>query len=411
MTTATHNYGWLMPDPGGSANTWGNTLNGTTQAIDAKLWSVNSQVGPYSLVLTRAPDPGNGAAINFQDATATQLRWVIGETGETEGAGNAGSNFALNAYDNTGAFLGQAFEAIRATQNMTFPKAVTVGATLTVGGALIANAGLNVTGSVNVSTAVVAGTEIFPCYGTAPNWYLTQSGAYQVHNWASGWVDRWNTSTGERDWMGPGGALMTLDGSGNLATTGGLIVNQGSLNIHVGAATNPTIYLNNNTANVGAVYYSIANGQTVLQELTHGASVFVDAATNLTFNGSGNAFKAGGGPWSATSDARIKDVTGEYQGGLQEVLRLRPVLYRYRGNDAAPGEASPHQHAVAKQFVGFVAQEAELVMPEMVSMHEGYVDGRKVGDLRSVDTSALIFALVNSVKELKAEIEALKAAK
>ena len=34
MTTATHNYGWLMPDPGGSANTWGNTLNGTTQAID-----------------------------------------------------------------------------------------------------------------------------------------------------------------------------------------------------------------------------------------------------------------------------------------------------------------------------------------------------------------------------------------
>ena len=37
MSTSTSNYGWQMPDPGGSANTWGNTLNATTQAIDAQM--------------------------------------------------------------------------------------------------------------------------------------------------------------------------------------------------------------------------------------------------------------------------------------------------------------------------------------------------------------------------------------
>ena len=111
MTTATHNYGWLMPDPGGgSANTWGNTLNGTTQAIDTKVQSINNQVLPNTLSVSRGPDGGAAGAINFNNNGNTQARWVLGETSEAEGAGNAGSNFALNAFDNTGAFLSTVFE-------------------------------------------------------------------------------------------------------------------------------------------------------------------------------------------------------------------------------------------------------------------------------------------------------------
>ena len=37
--TTTVNFGWTMPDPGGSANTWGATLNATTQAIDAQVFA------------------------------------------------------------------------------------------------------------------------------------------------------------------------------------------------------------------------------------------------------------------------------------------------------------------------------------------------------------------------------------
>ena len=37
--TTTLNYGWTMPDPGASANTWGATLNATTQKIDAQVFA------------------------------------------------------------------------------------------------------------------------------------------------------------------------------------------------------------------------------------------------------------------------------------------------------------------------------------------------------------------------------------
>ena len=152
MTTATHNYGWLMPDPGGSANTWGNTLNGTTQAIDTKVQTLNNQVSPNTLTVARGPDGVSSGVINFQNNGGLLSRWQMGVDPETESGGNAGSNFALYAYSDTGAFLGTAFEAVRSTQTVSFPQAVTVGGGMSVTGALTANGGLTVVGSVATSS-------------------------------------------------------------------------------------------------------------------------------------------------------------------------------------------------------------------------------------------------------------------
>ncbi len=44
MTTLTPNYGWSMPDPGGTPNTWGDTLNATTGKIDQQV-KVNELAG------------------------------------------------------------------------------------------------------------------------------------------------------------------------------------------------------------------------------------------------------------------------------------------------------------------------------------------------------------------------------
>jgi len=65
--------------------------------------------------------------------------------------------------------------------------------------------------------------------------------------------------------------------------------------------------------------------------------------------------------------------------------------------------------AAAKQFTGLVAQEMETLFPEMVSQRAGFIDGEPVSDIRQLDTSPLVYALINAVKELKAEIDALKA--
>jgi hypothetical protein len=141
--------------------------------------------------------------------------------------------------------------------------------------------------------------------------------------------------------------------------------------------------------------------------------MYIDRSSNL--NAFGNAFKPGGGSWSASSDARIKEVRGAYEAGLAEVAQLNPVRYCYLANDTrnppAPGETAPyptsnHFQVAGIEFAGLIAQEVEAIFPGMVSQHAGYLDGEPVTDLRQMDTTPLIFALVNAVKELSGRLRA-----
>ena len=45
----------------------------------------------------------------------------------------------------------------------------------------------------------------------------------------------------------------------------------------------------------------------------------------------------------------------------------------------------------------------------MVSQREGIIDGEKVSDLRELDTSELVYSLVNCIKQLAARVQALEA--
>jgi hypothetical protein len=143
------------------------------------------------------------------------------------------------------------------------------------------------------------------------------------------------------------------------------------------------------------------------------------------------AYKPGGGAWTDSSDARIKNVIGEYQNGLDEVVKLRPIVYTFKGNDTpeppghmaapegtpvnkepitVPYPNSPHrQVAIDKRpFVGLIAQEVDPVFPGAVTKRNGYIDGKPVDDLLDLDTTPLVFALINAVKELAARLEALE---
>ncbi|TAI63878.1 tail fiber domain-containing protein [Bradyrhizobium sp. Leo170] len=142
--------------------------------------------------------------------------------------------------------------------------------------------------------------------------------------------------------------------------------------------------------------------------------------TGTLYHTGGAAYKPGGGTWTDSSDARIKTVRGHYEHGLDEILQLQPVWYTFKGNDTheppPPGKAaqSPYaesfHYAMAEartKLVGLVAQDAERPMPEMVDQVEGYIDGKPVSDLRTLDTTPLIYALVNAVKTLSARVDAL----
>lgn len=164
--------------------------------------------------------------------------------------------------------------------------------------------------------------------------------------------------------------------------------------------------------------------------LNSAQKAYFDVGGNILVTGTG--FKPGGGAWADGSDARIKNVVGDFTRGLTEIAHLRPVYYTFKGNDTptapahfrapheietreaptvAPYPNSPHRQAAldAKQFAGLIAQETEAVFPEMVTQRTAFIDGVEVNDLRDIDTTPLIFALINAVKELKERIEVLEA--
>jgi len=107
----------------------------------------------------------------------------------------------------------------------------------------------------------------------------------------------------------------------------------------------------------------------------------------------GTAAKPGGGSWSTFSDERLKDVRANYEYGLSEISQLKPVRYRYQEGNAL-GLPSD------QEFVGLVAQEVEKVIPDAVKKNDkGYL---------MVNNDPIIWAMLNAIKELKAENEELK---
>jgi trimeric autotransporter adhesin len=115
-------------------------------------------------------------------------------------------------------------------------------------------------------------------------------------------------------------------------------------------------------------------------------------AFNLEVNGT--AGKTGGGSWTTSSDIRLKDVTGTYTKGLNEILDLKPVTFTYKKDN-------PRHLPSGQEQIGFVAQDVQKVFPEAVSKAEdGYLD---------FNIHAINVAMVNAIRELKAENGRLKA--
>jgi Chaperone of endosialidase len=100
-----------------------------------------------------------------------------------------------------------------------------------------------------------------------------------------------------------------------------------------------------------------------------------------------------GGVVTSSSDIRLKKDIREFTKSIDGLLGVTPITYRW------DKEASGID--CEDEFVGFSAQNLEEFLPEAVH--------RDANGVRSVNDKALIAALINSVKELKAELHALKA--
>jgi len=290
------------------------------------------------------------------------------------------------------------------------------------------------------SSGTIAGSYLTTSYGGAAAWggpattgIYYDGWAYQIRAGGAGnvgiltagggaWLAMFDTTI---NLYKPTIITGTLTNNGTIACTGAYMRIQWG-----GDAAGFSIY---NTGYGAHGWYNFSNQIFFDQSNADGSSTYTHWL-NITYNsmqlfGAGGAWKPGGGSWADSSDARIKNVLGNYENGLASINALRPVRYVYKGNDipegtpkypeervdlreneTAPFRRSPH-HTVAqeaKEFIGLIAQEAEPHFPEIIGKRAGTIDGVAVDDIRSIDPGPLMFALINAVKELSAEVETLK---
>jgi hypothetical protein len=322
-----------------------------------------------ALVLNK-PASGTGSVIHGQ--TNGLPRWVMFlGTSATEGGGNSGSDFSIDRFDDAGVNAGSALSISRASGIVTL------------------NSGINASGVINTTGNITS----------------------------TGTITAGNINSGDINSTGNISAVGTLHTSGPVvcSSAAGVVVD-GSEGTNPVIATALRVLGSPGSPGFGPVY---------LQGLSYpgvwGGWRMDVAGSMYDFRNDSNAVKSGGSTsWVVASDARTKTVLGDYTRGLDAITWLRPVRYVFKGNDTiepplartVPPYPNSQNHGPAvrrTEYIGLVAQEAELTLPEIVTKSAGYVDGAAVQDLRNLDVTALLFTLINAVKELKWRLEALEA--
>jgi hypothetical protein len=97
-----------------------------------------------------------------------------------------------------------------------------------------------------------------------------------------------------------------------------------------------------------------------------------------------------GGTVTASSDENLKTNVKTLENALDKVLNLRGVEFNYKEHGG--------------KSIGFIAQEVEKVIPELVSTQNDENDVQ----LKSVAYQNFVALLVEAIKELKTEIDKLK---
>jgi len=176
---------------------------------------------------------------------------------------------------------------------------------------------------------------------------------------------------------GGGAEAMRIDSSGNSLF--------GTTSSSAGSGTGVKILTATNGERVSVVSANFASGAEGLTMYSTSAGAWrfyvswdgVIHATNTSI--------------SAISDVTLKENIKPLETGLDEVMKLQPRRFDWKNGDG-------------ENIAGFIAQEVEEVLPDLVS------DGKYTNEetKKSLAMGNMIPTLVNAIQELKAEIEILK---
>jgi hypothetical protein len=292
-------------------------------------------------------------------------------------------------------------------------------ATVTIGSGLSLSSGtLSATGAG--VTSVTASSPLSSSGGATPNITITDAGAA-----ASGVV---NTTTqsfaGNKTFnsdiivngvnIGKGASSIasnTRVGVGALSsiTTGihntsigngaGDLITTGESNTFLGSDAGFNITTGSYNTVIGHNSYPSANNGTLQLIIGH----------NLLGKGNYTAFIGGSSgayneknvtTWETTSDIRLKKNIKTYNEGLNKINQIDVKNFEYRSKDEIIDSLKLSVIERSGIQIGVIAQEYKEIFPESVSVNST--------GILSINTDNLIWHLVNSIKELSAELKILK---
>lgn len=365
-----------------------------------------------TLVLNKAT-VGSGAFIGGQ--FAGKYRWTI-SIGDSyaEVGSNAGSNFTISRYNDAGSPIDDPFTIARNTGGITMKGDVTINRGAS-GASLILDGNAGTYRSTYLKTAgtnrwAVSTSGVAESGGNAGSDFMISR-----YNDAGNWVDDSiyvYRNTGAVIIGPPNGksafqaAGLDLPNQANLpdwASTIRVAASGSSWNSWQDQYGRPVIQTERAAGDSGiylwrhavtGVGYAGAFG--IYNASSTTASYFRWALPGnrfFDFAANGEAAKNGGSTaWIISSDIRLKENIEDYSTGLAEVIQLQPRTFTFKAEDTG------------QRHIGLIAQECESPMPELVSQRAT----EEFNDLRMLDAGPLLFALVNAVKELAAEVAALK---
>lgn len=241
----------------------------------------------------------------------------------------------------------------------------TVDNAATIGGFLSANAGMNVSGGLNViNNSVSFGLrtgQLLNLYGSSYAIGIQGNTLYSRTDGGYAWFKGGSHNDGAYN-SGSGTTLATLDSNG-LSVYGG---------IYVSGTLTSANFLRAPGITLGNGNWSISSGSDL----------------DINVNGTRRAWLlASGGGWGTSSDRNLKKNIETFQDGLGKVMKLRPTRYHFK---TQKDEEPLHS--------GFIAQEVEEIMPEIVSQRDG---------VRGIDYQGLIPVTVAAVQEQQKKMDSL----
>jgi len=106
--------------------------------------------------------------------------------------------------------------------------------------------------------------------------------------------------------------------------------------------------------------------------------------------------------WDTSSDERVKKNIAPSPYGLSEILSLNAVKYDWKD------EYKKENEGLHNGNIGFIAQEVEKVIPEMVTIHKEKYGDKEISDFRNISMDALFPTLVKAIQEQQKLIESLQ---